>query len=51
MIEALAWDRKDWLDEVQKGSRLDIVYSLRSSTFLGEEQYSLSLEDVRASEE
>jgi single-stranded-DNA-specific exonuclease len=50
MIEALAWDRKDWLEEVQKGSRLDIVYSLRSSTFLGEEQTSLSLEAVRASE-
>lgn len=50
MIEALAWDRKDWLDEVQKGARLDIVYSLRASTFLGEEQYSLSLEGVRTSE-
>ena len=50
MIEALAWDRKDWLQEVQKGARLDIVYSLRASTFLGEEQFSLTLEAVRASE-
>jgi len=49
MIEALAWDRKDWLEEVRKGARLDIVYSLRASTFLGEEQYSLSLEAVQAS--
>jgi single-stranded-DNA-specific exonuclease len=50
MIEVLAWDRKDWLDEVRKGARLDIVYSLRASTFLGEEQYSLSLEALKASE-
>jgi len=50
MIEVLAWDKKDWLGEVQKGSRLDVVYSLRSSTFLGEEKYSLSLEALKASE-
>jgi single-stranded-DNA-specific exonuclease len=50
VIEALAWDRKDWLEELRKGARLDIVYSLRASTFLGEEQYSLSLEAVQASE-
>jgi single-stranded-DNA-specific exonuclease len=48
MIEVLAWDRKDWSAEVQKGARLDIVYSLRSSVFLGEEQYTLSLESFRA---
>ena len=50
MIEVLAWDRKGWIGEVQKGSRLDVVYSLRSSTFLGEEKYSLSLEAFKASE-
>jgi len=50
MIEVLAWDRKEWIGEVQKGSRLDVVYSLRSSTFLGEEKYSLSLEAFKASE-
>jgi single-stranded-DNA-specific exonuclease len=50
VIEALAWDRKDWLEEVRNKARLDIAYSLRSSSFLGEEQYSLSLEAVQASE-
>jgi single-stranded-DNA-specific exonuclease len=49
-IEALAWDRKEWLDEVRPGSCLDVVYTLRSSTFLGEEKYSLSLEALRASD-
>jgi hypothetical protein len=48
MIEVLAWDRKDWSAEVQNGARLDIVYSLRSSIFLGEEQYTLSLESFKA---
>lgn len=50
MIEALAWGRKEWLDVARPGSRLDVVYSLRSSTFLGEEKYSLSLEALRASD-
>jgi single-stranded-DNA-specific exonuclease len=50
IIEVLGWDRKDWLGEVRKSGRLDLVYSLRASTFLGEEQYSLSLEAIRAAE-
>jgi single-stranded-DNA-specific exonuclease len=50
MIEVLAWDRKEWIGEVRKGGCLDVVYSLRSSTFLGEEKYSLSLEAFKASE-
>ena len=50
MIEVLAWDRKDWFGEVREGGCLDVVYSLRSSTFLGAEKTSLSLEAFRASE-
>jgi single-stranded-DNA-specific exonuclease len=50
MIEALGWDRKEWLGEVRKGRRLDLVYSLRASNFLGEEKYSLTLEALKASE-
>jgi single-stranded-DNA-specific exonuclease len=50
LIEVLAWDRKEWSGEIRTGRRLDVVYSLRSSTFLGEEKYSLSLEAFRASE-
>jgi single-stranded-DNA-specific exonuclease len=49
-IEVLAWDKKEWSGEIRKGRRLDVVYSLRSSTFLGEEKYTLSLEAFRASE-
>jgi single-stranded-DNA-specific exonuclease len=50
MIEVLGWDRKEWLGEVRKAGRLDLVYSLRASTFLGEEQYSLSLEAIKPAE-
>jgi single-stranded-DNA-specific exonuclease len=50
MIEALGWHRKEWLGEVRKGGRLDLVYSLRASNFLGKEKYSLTLEALKASE-
>jgi len=48
-VEALAWDQKEWLQEVKKGACLDVVYTLRESTFLGEKKTSLSIEDLRAS--
>ena len=49
MIEVLGWDRKEWAEEVRPGGRLDIVYSLQSSVFLGAEKYSLSIEAIRVS--
>jgi len=49
MIEVLGWDRKEWAEDIRPGERLDIVFSLQSSTFLGAEKYSLSLGDIRAS--
>jgi single-stranded-DNA-specific exonuclease len=48
LIEVLGWDRKEWSAEVHNGARLDIVYSLRSSVFLGQEHYTLSLESFKA---
>jgi single-stranded-DNA-specific exonuclease len=49
MIEVLGWNKKEWVEDVRPGERLDIVFSLQSSTFLGAEKYSLSLGDLRAS--
>ena len=49
MIEVLGWGKKEWGDKIRKGERLDIVYSLQSSVFLGSEKYSLSLADIRPS--
>ncbi|MBN2409399.1 MAG: single-stranded-DNA-specific exonuclease RecJ [Candidatus Aminicenantes bacterium] len=49
MIEALGWNRKEWAGHIRPGERLDVVYSLQSSLFLGSEKYSLSLEDIRSS--
>jgi single-stranded-DNA-specific exonuclease len=48
-IEALGWGRKEWAEDIREGKRLDIVYSLQSSTFLGAEKYNLSLADIRIS--
>ncbi|MGB7294343.1 MAG: single-stranded-DNA-specific exonuclease RecJ [Candidatus Aminicenantales bacterium] len=49
MIEVLGWNRKEWAEDIRKGERLDIVYTLQSSLFLGAEKHSLSLEDIRSS--
>jgi single-stranded-DNA-specific exonuclease len=46
-FEALGWDKGAWLPEIRKGDHLDIVYSLQSSVFRGEEKRSLSIEDMR----
>ncbi len=46
-FEALGWEKREWLPEIQKGDQIHIVYSLQSSTFLGEEKFSLSLEDMK----
>ncbi len=49
MIEVLGWDKKQLVEDIRQGERLDIVYSLQSSTYLGADKINLSLEDVRAS--
>ena len=46
-FEALGWDKAGLLPEIQRGNRLDLVYSLQSSTFLGEEMFSLSFEEMK----
>jgi single-stranded-DNA-specific exonuclease len=48
-FEVLGWDKGDWVGAVRRGERVDVVFSLHSSTFLGEEKFSLSLEDIRPS--
>jgi len=47
VFKALGWGREDWAENIQKGDRIDMVYSLLLSEYLGEEEISLSLEDVR----
>ncbi len=45
-FEAIGWDKADRLQDVRRGSKLSLVYSLQSSTYLGEERYNLSIEDI-----
>jgi single-stranded-DNA-specific exonuclease len=47
VFKALGWGREDWAENIQKGDRIDMVYSLLVSEYLGEEEISLSLEDVK----
>jgi single-stranded-DNA-specific exonuclease len=46
MFEVIGWDRANWLPEIKRGDQVSLVYSLQSSTFLGEEKYSLCVEDI-----
>jgi len=47
IFKALGWGRADWAENIHKGDRIDMVYSLLLSEYLGEEEISLSLEDVK----
>ncbi len=47
IFEALGWGRSEWADQVNPGDRVDLVYTLQVSEYLGEEKLNLSLEDLR----
>ncbi|MEW5901095.1 MAG: single-stranded-DNA-specific exonuclease RecJ [Acidobacteriota bacterium] len=49
VFEALGWDKGEWFSEIRQGDLLDLVYSLQLSSFRGEETFSLTVEDIRAS--
>lgn len=46
-FELLGWGKPDLSDIFHKGDRIDLVYSLQFSEFLGEERLNFSLEDIR----
>ncbi len=48
-FEALGWDKASLAQKIHKGDRVDLVYSLQFSEYLGEEKFSVSLKDVRIS--
>jgi single-stranded-DNA-specific exonuclease len=47
MFESIAWRHGGWADELDTGDRVDMVYSLMTSEYLGEERVTLSLEDIK----
>ena len=46
-MEALAWDRGEWHKSLAKGSRLDLVFTLNLSEYMGEKRVNLFLLDIR----
>ena len=44
-FEALGWDKAGRAGELRRGAKISLAYSLQSSTYLGEERYSLNVED------
>jgi len=47
IFESIAWRKSEWADELNAGDRVDLVYSLMTSEYLGEERVTLSLEDIK----
>jgi len=47
VFEALGWEKGDWALKVKRGERIDLVYSLQFSEYLGGETINLSLEDIK----
>ena len=47
IFESIGWGKGGWADELWPGDRIDMVYSLMSSEYLGEEKVTLSLEDLK----
>jgi single-stranded-DNA-specific exonuclease len=47
MFESIGWRKGEWADELRAGERVDLVYSLMTSEYLGEERLILSLEDIK----
>jgi single-stranded-DNA-specific exonuclease len=47
VFEALGWDKAEWAGTFSRGDRLDLVYTLQFSEYMGEERLNLSVEDIR----
>jgi len=46
-FEALGWDKIDWARDFQRSEKVDVVYSLQFSEYLGEIKLSFSIEDIK----
>ena len=47
VFESIGWRKGHWADEIWAGDRIDMVYSLAISEYLGEERLTLSIEDIK----
>lgn len=46
-FEALGWDKGAWADGVRSGDRVRVAFGLQSSTYLGQEQLTLTLAGMK----
>lgn len=47
IFESIGWGKGEWADEMETGDKLNIVYSLQISEYLGVERLTLFLEDAK----
>ncbi len=47
IVESIGWRKGSWADEIWAGDRIDMVYSLMISDYLGVEKLTLAIEDMK----
>jgi single-stranded-DNA-specific exonuclease len=46
-FDVLGWDKADLASRLRRGDSIDLAFTLHISQYLGEEQVSLAVEDIR----
>jgi len=49
LLQAIGWKKGDWLPRIEPGVRVDLAFSLQTSTYLGQEERYLSLDGLKRS--
>jgi single-stranded-DNA-specific exonuclease len=47
IFESIGWGKGEWADKMGEGDKIDIIFSLQVSEYLGEERLTLFLEDAK----
>ncbi len=49
LLQAIGWKKGDWFPRIEPGVRVDLAFSLQTSTYLGQEERYLSLDGLKRS--
>lgn len=47
--QAIGWKKAEWISKIDPGARVDLAFSLQTSTYLGQEELYLSLDGMKRS--
>ena len=49
LCQAIGWKKAEWISKIDPGVRVDLAFSLQTSTYLGQEELYLSLDGMKRS--